>query len=142
MASPELELQAAVNARLRADATLTTLINKRVYDQVPTDANGAVTATFPHVTMGEAQLVRDDATCISGGQVYLTLHAWSRAVGFPEVKRVAHAVQESLHLAPIELPTNRLVSIMHRQTRTFRDPDGLTSHAVIEFVANTEKPLA
>lgn len=79
---------------------------------------------------------------VSGAQVYLTLHAWSTQVGFPEVRKVADAVVESLHLAPITLPTNRLISIMHRQTRTFRDADGLTSHAVIEFVANTEKPLA
>ncbi|TWA16005.1 uncharacterized protein DUF3168 [Sinorhizobium medicae] len=47
---------------------------------------------------------------------------------------------DSLHLAQLTLATNRLISIMHRQTRVFRDPDGLTSHAVIDFVANVEKP--
>jgi len=133
MASPELELQGAIVTRLKADATLTTLISGRVYDQPPDPV------TFPYVTIGEAQFLRDDATCISGGDVYLTLHGWSRAVGFPEVRRVADAVMDSLHLAPLTLATNRLVSIMHRQTRVFRDPDGLTSHAVIEFVANVEK---
>ncbi|MBB6224566.1 DUF3168 domain-containing protein [Rhizobium leguminosarum] len=136
MASPDLELQGAVIARLKADATLATLIGSRVHDQPPDGA------TFPYFTIGEAQFLRDDATCVAGGQVYLTMHAWSRAVGFPEVKRIADAVVESLHLAPMTLPTNHLISIMHRQTRTFRDPDGLTSHAVIEFVANTEKPAA
>lgn len=136
MASPDLELQGAIVSRLKADATLATLIGSRVYDQPPDGAS------FPYFTIGEAQFLRDDATCISGGQVYLTMHAWSRAVGFPEVRRIADAVVESLHLAPITLPTNHLISIMHRQTRTFRDPDGLTSHAVIEFVANTEKPAA
>lgn len=136
MASPDLELQGAIIARLKADATLATLIGSRVYDQPPDGA------TFPYFTIGEAQFLRDDATCVTGGQVYLTMHAWSRAVGFPEVKRIADAAVESLHLAPITLPTNHLISIMHRQTRTFRDPDGLTGHAVIEFVANTEKPAA
>lgn len=134
MASAELELQGALVARLKADAPLTLLVQGRVYDQPPSPV------VYPYVTIGEAQTLRDDATCVSGGQVYLTLHAWSQAVGFPEVKRIADAVVESLHLAPIALPTNRLISIMHRQTRTFRDADGLTSHAVIEFVANTEKP--
>ncbi|MFF0919097.1 DUF3168 domain-containing protein [Rhizobium leguminosarum] len=136
MASVELELQGALVARLKADVPLTALVQGRVYDQPPSPV------VYPYVTTGEAQTLRDDATCVSGGQVYLTLHAWSQAVGFPEVKRIADAVVESLHLAPITLPTNRLISIMHRQTRTFRDSDGLTSHAVIEFVANTEKPLA
>ncbi|QIG68373.1 putative tail protein [Rhizobium phage RHph_Y3_56_1] len=134
MASAELELQGALVGRLKADAPLTALVQGRVYDQPPSPV------TYPYVTIGEAQTIRDDATCVSGGQVYLTLHAWSTKPGFPEVKQIADAVVESLHLAPIALPTNRLISIMHRQTRTFRDADGLTSHAVIEFVANTEKP--
>lgn len=133
MASPDLELQGALVARLKADATLGALIGSRVYDQPPDGA------TFPYFTIGEAQFLRDDATCVSGGRIYLTMHAWSRAVGFPEVKRIADAVVESVHLAPITLPTNHLISIMHRQTDAFRDPDGLTSHAVIKFVANVEK---
>lgn len=136
MASAKLELQGAIVPRLKADAALTTLIGGRVYDQPPSPV------TYPYVTIGEAQTIRDDATCISGGRVFLTLHGWSQAVGFPEVERIADAVVESLHLAPLMLATNRLISLMHLQTRTFRDPDGLTSHAVIEFVANTEKPTA
>ncbi|MBX5279130.1 DUF3168 domain-containing protein [Rhizobium sp. NLR13a] len=136
MASPDLELQGSIVARLKADAILSALIGSRVYDQPPEGA------TFPYFTIGEAQFLRDDATCVSGGQVYLTMHAWSRAVGFPEVKRIADAVAESLHLAPLTLATNHLISINHRQTRVFRDADGLTSHAVIEFVAYVEKPTA
>ncbi|EJC75562.1 hypothetical protein Rleg10DRAFT_5804 [Rhizobium leguminosarum bv. trifolii WSM2012] len=136
MASPDLELQGVIVSRLKADATLATLIGSRVYDQPPESA------TFPYFTIGEAQFLRDDATCVSGGQIYLTMHAWSRAVGFPEIKRVADAVVESLHLAALTLPTNHLISINHRQTRVFRDADGLTSHAVIEFVAYVEKPTA
>ncbi len=134
--SAELELQGAINTRLRADVPLTALINKRVYDQPPTPV------TFPYVTIGEAQGIQDDATCVIGEKVYLTLHAWSQAVGYPEVKRIAAAVKESLHLAPLTLPSYRLVSILHRQARVFRDADGLTSHAVIELVASVHKPLS
>jgi len=136
MASAELELQGALVTRLKADAPLAALISGRVYDQPPSPV------TFPYVTIGEAQTLRDDATCVSGGRVYLTLHAWSTAVGFPEVRRVADAVVESLHLAPISLATNHLISLSHRQTRVFRDSDGITSHAVIDFVAYVEKPTA
>jgi hypothetical protein len=136
MASAEYELQVAIVSRLKADATLAVLVSKRIYDQPPTPV------TYPYVTIGEAQTIRDDATCISGGKVFLTMHAWSRAVGFPEAKNIADAIVESLHLALLALPTNHLTSINHRQTRTFRDSDGLTSHAVIDFVAYVEKPLA
>ncbi|MXN45921.1 DUF3168 domain-containing protein [Shinella kummerowiae] len=134
--SPEYELQGAIVARLKADAAFLQVAGGRIYDDPPDNA------VFPYATIGEAQFIRDDATCISGGDVYLTMHAWSRAVGYPEVRRVADAVAESLHLAPLALPTNHLVSIMHRQTRVFRDPDGLTSHAVIDFAASVHKPLA
>ena len=136
MASADLELQGAIVSRLKADAVLRALLSARIYDQPPTPV------TYPYFTIGEAQTLRDDVTCLEGGQIFLTMHAWSQKVGFPEVKNIADAVEVSLHLAPLTLPTNRLISLMHRQTRTFRDPDGLTSHAVIEFVAHTEKPLA
>lgn len=134
--SAELELQGAIDMRLRADVPLTALINKRVYDQPPTPV------TFPYVTIGEAQSIQDDATCVTGEKVYLTLHAWSQAVGYPDVKRIAAAVKDCLHLAPLTLPNYRLVSILHRQARVFRDSDGLTSHAVIELVASVHKPLS
>ncbi|MQV62295.1 DUF3168 domain-containing protein [Sinorhizobium meliloti] len=137
MASPELELQGAIVARLKADIGLMALVNG-VYDQPPDTA--FATPKESYVTIGEAQFLRDDATCVNGGEVYLTLHAWSRKVGYPVAKQIADAVAESLHLAPLTLATNRLISIMHRQTRVFRDTDGLTSHAVIDFVANVEKP--
>ncbi|RVO85671.1 DUF3168 domain-containing protein [Sinorhizobium meliloti] len=137
MASPELELQGAIVSRLKADVGLLALING-VYDQPPDTA--FATPKESYVTIGEAQFLRDDATCVSGGEVYLTMHAWSRKVGYPVAKQIADAVAESLHLAPLTLATNRLISIMHRQTRVFRDTDGLTSHAVIDFVANVEKP--
>ncbi|RVG22972.1 DUF3168 domain-containing protein [Sinorhizobium meliloti] len=137
MASPELELQGAIVARLKADVDLMALVNG-VYDQPPDTA--FATPKESYVTIGEAQFLRDDATCVNGGEVYLTLHAWSRKVGYPVANQIADAVAEILHLAPLTLATNRLISIMHRQTRVFRDTDGLTSHAVIDFVANVEKP--
>ncbi len=138
MASPELELQRAIVTRLKADTGLTALVNG-VYDQPPT--NAWATPKEGYVTIGEVQFIRDDATCIYGGDVYLTLHAWSRKVGFPECKKIADAVVESLHLAPMTLTTWRLASIMHRQTRVFRDVDGLSSHGVIDFKARVHKPI-
>lgn len=136
MASAKLELQGAIVSRLKSDAAVKALVSGRVYDQAPTPVS------YPYFTVGEAQVLRDDATCISGSQIFLTMHAWSRASGFPEVEKIADAVVDALHLASLTLATNRLISLMHRQTRTFRDPDGLTSHAVIECVAYTEKPLS
>lgn len=131
MASADLELQGAIVARLKADTSLDALVGGRIYDQPRADA------PYPQVTIGEADTLRNDAECISGEDVYVTLHAWSRAVGYPEAKTVVGAVVASLHNAELSLPTFDALAMEHRQTRVFRDPDGITSHAVIEFVAST-----
>jgi hypothetical protein len=136
MASPELELQAAIVPLLKADATLTPLVNG-VYDQPPAACWAAPKEGY--VTMGEAQTLRDDATCLEGGRVFLTLHGWSRKVGYPAVRVIADAVVKALHMKTLAMPTHRFISIMHRQTRTFRDPDGLSSHAVIDFIASYDR---
>lgn len=134
MASPDLELQGAVVARLKAFAPLTELVDEKVYDRPPADA------VEPYVDIGEAYCLRSDTECVDGQEVRLTLHAWSTyAGGFKEVKQVADAVVIALHQHPMALPTNRVISIVHRLTRVMRDADGLTSHAVIEFVAFTER---
>lgn len=133
MASPDLELQGAVVARLRSYAPLTALVGQKVYDRTPPNA------VAPYVDIGEAYCLRADATCIDAQEVRLTLHAWSTYAGFAEVKQIAEAVVTALHLHAMTLPTNRLISISHRLTRTFRDGDGISSHAAIEFVAFTER---
>ncbi|MCB1394387.1 DUF3168 domain-containing protein [Nitrobacter sp.] len=134
MTSPSLELQGAIVARLKTFADLAGLVADRIYDRVPT------APAFPYVSLGPAQSVSDDADCITGFEITLQIDAWSRAVGFPEVKRVAEAVRAALHQHELPLADNALVSLEHRQTRDFRDPDGLTNHAAIEFVALVEQP--
>lgn len=134
MTSPTLELQGAIVAKLKATGTVTALIGTRIYDSVPS------TATFPYVSFGPEQILEDDAECITGFEVFMQLDAWSRGVGFPEVKRIAEAVRKTLHDFDLVLTDNALVSFQHRQTRVFRDPDGLTAHAAIEFIGLVEQP--
>lgn len=135
MASPSWELQVAIVTRLKADATLTALIGVRVYDHVPRGADGAVTADFPFVGIAGSDELQDDATCQTGYEITMNLDVWSRKPGFVEAKQIAHAVVKSLHNWDAPLPTNRVITLQHRQTRMFRDPDGLTSHGVVELVA-------
>jgi hypothetical protein len=131
--SPELEIQGLIVNRLKADPTLTTLINGRVYDSIPQSA------PFPYVSYGPVDANEDDADCITGFEVFIQLDAWSRTPGFPEVHKITDAVRASLHDASVQISTNALVFLEHRQTRTFRDPDGLTSHAAISFEASVER---
>jgi hypothetical protein len=134
MASADLELQGAIVAALQASGDVRSLIDQRIYDN---PSHGAV---LPYVTLGETQDLRTDMVGANAFTIFATLHAWSDYPGgFMEVKQVSNAVIECVHHARLVLSSYRLVSIEHRNTRTFRDPDGVTSHAVIEFVAFVER---
>lgn len=134
MASPDLELQGSIVARLKSFSMLTALVADRIYDQPPSSVS------YPYISLGESDVQRSDGVGLNSCDVYLTIHAWSSSPGYPEVKRVADAVAEALHLFPLPISSNQLISINHRQTRVFRDQDGITSHAVIEFLAFVQKP--
>ncbi len=135
MASPELELQSAIVARLKADPAVTALIAGRVYDSVP------ASAVFPYVSIGPIDSVEDSSDCITGYFVAQQIDCWSRGVGYPECKKVTDAVRAALDDRDADLPlsTNAMCFFEHRTTRITRDPDGLTSHGIIGFEAFIER---
>jgi hypothetical protein len=133
MPDPSLELQRALRAQLLASPAVTALVGQRIYDQPP------ITPQFPYITLGETDVQVQRASFYDGSDVSMSFHAWSRANGYPESKRIAAAIRASLHEAPITLAgLERLVDIEVQSNRAFRDPDGLTSHAVITVRALTE----
>lgn len=136
--SPELELQGIIVQRLKADPTVTALVNQRVYDRIP---EGAV---FPYVTYSGADSTTNDFDCIDGFDMFVQIDCWSRSdlnPGFPEAHRLADAVRAALlyTVPPLQLTINALAIFNHQMTRVFRDPDGLTSHAAITFEAVVER---
>ncbi|PYB71271.1 DUF3168 domain-containing protein [Rhizobium wuzhouense] len=142
MASPSLELQGAIVARLKAWAGLSATVNGRVYDSVPAEEKriAETGAGWPYITVGEGDETSDDADCIDGFEISLDIDIWSRANGYPESKRISDEVRKAIKSADLALPTNALVDFRHRQTRFLRDPDGLTSHAVMTFEGFAEQP--
>ncbi|NGO51612.1 DUF3168 domain-containing protein [Allomesorhizobium camelthorni] len=140
MTSPAKELQGAIVSRLKADATVAALVEQRIYDHVPRSTTGDVSATFPFVGIANWQEISDDADCINGFQIFVDIDCWSRSVGFPQVHDLADAVRAALSDAEFALSANALVYFECRENRTFRDPDGLSSHAVLTFEAFVEQP--
>lgn len=132
MVDPLTELQKAVYARLIADTALAALVDGRVFDRVPSDAGK------PYISFGPVTADDDSADCIDGLSVSMQIDAWSVAVGFAEVKAIAEAVRKAIASADLSLATHALADLTHRSTRVMRDPDGLTSHAVITFDASIE----
>ena len=139
MTSAVLELQGAVIAAIKASDGVANIVGNRVFDHVPRSQTGDVSATFPFVGWATDDAVTEDADCIDGLAVSFDIDCWSREPGFPEVRRLTAAVRAALHKAELGLTDNAIVLIRHDQTRTFRDPDGLTSHAVLTFEAVLEQ---
>ena len=139
MIDASLELQAAIVARLKADAAVRALIGDRVYDNVPRNPDGKVDAArFPYVSFGPEQVLPDGWDCQESSEIFIQIDAWSRAVGFPEVKKIANAVRRALHDADLLLSENALVSLEFESRQVMRDPDGKTSHAALTFRAVVE----
>lgn len=131
---PDLELQGAIIATLKADATVAALVGDRVFDTVTPEA------AFPYITYGPTTVLEDDADCITGHEVGIQIHSWSREVGTPEAKRINDAIHAALHNNDaVTLAQNALVYLQHRTSQTFRDPDGITNHGVLQFEAFIER---
>ncbi len=127
MSDPSLPLQAAVIAALKAGAGVG--VGTRVYDAVPP------TPTFPYVSLGDMQVLPDKADCIDGTEVFVQIDAWSRAVGYPEVKGIGAAIVNALDDKPLTVTSYTNVVFEIQNIQYLRDPDGLTRHAALTFRA-------
>lgn len=118
------ELQKAIFAALDGAS----VASGRIYDQVPAEP------VFPYVTIGDEQVIDDSNTCQDGWEVYPDVHCWSRPEtgSKVEVKELAASVVAAV-TGIVAITGFSLVSITHETTRVFRDPDGLTEHAVCSF---------
>lgn len=127
-ADPSLALQKAIIAALRG----ATDAAGNVFDTVPEgDA-------FPRVTVGDGQSIADLADCYDGTETNLQIDVWSRAVGWPEAKRIASAVRETLHDADLTLDGHHLELLQFEGAQFLRDPDGITRHVAMTFRALTQ----
>lgn len=127
MSEPSLELQGAMVAALKGASP--PVSSGRVYDDVPENP------VFPYISMGPCQVLPDKASCIDGSECYPQLDAWSRAVGFPEVKRIVKEVLAALDDRELVVPGFQLVLFEYVSVNYFHDPDGKTRHAAITFHA-------
>jgi hypothetical protein len=130
---PALALQDAIVTALKADPGLTALVGGRVYDRVPTNA------TMPYISLGMIQTMPLHATCLEGGEAFITLDGWANtATSGPEAKQIGAAICAALDDAELVLNGQHLVELTVDGTQYLRDPDGITSHAVVTLHALTD----
>lgn len=137
--SAQAELHDAIRALALSSAPLMALVTA-FYDAVPDQASrwGAKQA---YLSLGETDVVEDDADCITAGVHTVQIDCWSRVVGSYHCKRIVDALKVALHDKDIELPSygaGRLSVVMRRVDE---DPDGLTMHGVVMVEAYIEEAV-
>lgn len=133
-------LQKLLYDALRADAGVSAMVGGRVYDRIPTDGAGKVTAAYPHIGFGAYDFVPDDSDCIFAGEHTIQLDIWSRAVGKVEAKTITDAVRRLLRDYEADMGDYGLVEMRVDLAQVIGDPDGLTSHGIVQVTALIEEP--
>lgn len=128
MPAPSIELQGAIHAALKGDASLMALVNG-VYDRVPKDPWGAV---MGYISFGPEFTVYEDDDCLSIEEINLQIDVWSRQVGRVHCKQIVDRVRLVLLTLP-ELTEHALVLADAPLSRVSPDPDGLTMHGIINL---------
>jgi len=135
--SSAAEFQRLIFETLKGNAQIMALANG-VYDQIPTAPFGTKTA---YISFGPVDSNEDDVDCIRSIETTMQIDVWSRAPGFVECKRLTDLVKKALHRKPLELSENALVDVWVPIVRVFRDPDGTTSHGLVQVTAMIEEPV-
>ncbi|CDZ43193.1 Hypothetical protein NGAL_HAMBI1146_59660 [Neorhizobium galegae bv. officinalis] len=137
MSDPSLEIQIALAGRI---AGLATEAGGRVYDDVPPEPDriAATGAAWPYVSFGNGQLVPIDEECFDRSTTFIDVNVWSRAVGFPEAKRIAGAIRMALHEQDLVIQGHVLDRMRVESIDYLRDPDGKTRRARISLSVETQ----
>lgn len=86
------ELQVAITAALKADATVTGLVSTRIYDRIPQNV------TYPCIGVGQDTGEPFDAAGLDGWEQLMRLDIWSRTGGRSvEAVQIAAATYALLH---------------------------------------------
>ena len=125
-----LILQGYMRQALDASGALKQLIGDRVFDQPPPDQS------FPYIVLGLAGATdMSTSDCVTDWEVIAQIDVFSRAVGFPECKRIAEACDEALAERHPVIEGIRMGFFESQGHRFLREPDGITSHGVLEYRA-------
>lgn len=131
--SASAELQRIIWERLTTDPTITTLVGDRVYDGPQSGA------AHPYISFGNADVVEDDADCIVGRDETFQIDVWSELHNRKiEAKRINDAVRTSLHNYTADMGDYALHSMRVVLSQIMPDPDGISTHGVVQVTALIE----
>ena len=127
------ELQKVIIQTLSNDADVKEIVDGRVFDSVP------LKAEYPYISLGPMTSDTTLADCLELDNISVQIDVWSRDVSSEEMRELANAVRWALTKTDLALEKHGLVLFNHENTRELRDPDGLTSHAAVNFDVIVER---
>lgn len=129
MSEATLAAQRIMVTTLRADPAVTALVPAaNIFDR------SARPEIFPCIIVGEAYAVGADNDCGEMSEVYCEAHVWTRENGLSACKTIAGAVRRAMKGID-RVHDGFRTSFNFESARYLRDPDGLHSHGVVEFMA-------
>ena len=135
---PTLAVQAALYAVLTA-APFQAACGQTVgvYDDPPAGA------ALPYVVISDIQTDGAAAQGYDASDVHANLTVWSNAPNTVQLKGIAAQIRQFLaprsdNGAPFALVGHRLITWTHMQTRSMREPDGISSKAIVSILFETE----
>ena len=136
--TPELTLQKALRERLASFPDVSSLVPMAsILDR------NARPAPDPSIIIGEGQAVDEgDSLSRNRTRVYLDLHVWKKEESLEGVKLIAGAIRRAVRSARLSVDAPfHCADCRVSSSRFLRDPDGLTSHAVVSVDALIHEAL-
>ena len=132
LTDPTLALQAAISDLLLGNADVTSLIDDRLFDKIPS------TPEFPYASFGEFQMLPELGEGADAAQSFVTLHSWDRFKSSRATKGLARAIIAALHDQDLTIAGGAVQSLLLQSSRVIPDQDGLTSHGILVFEILTD----
>lgn len=123
------EIQKLAFDTLTGNSDVMALVNG-VYDNIPSSPFGSKTAYLSFGPSDTNDVGSPD--CATSLEATLQIDVWSRAVGSVECKKLVDLVRKAFTNQIFTLTENALVDAKVVLTRVFKDPDGVTSHGVVQ----------
>ena len=134
MSDPSLAVQDAIEAALRASPDVLAAFDAtvvRIFSMAP-----PLGAAFPHLLIGDDQVIGDDTECASSSEVAVNVHIYARedtpADSRRKAKILAAAVKTALN-GPLTLTGHVCDDWMYDDTQHLTDPDLLTAHSIVRL---------
>jgi len=127
MSEASLAAQRLAVTAMRARPALTALVpSANIFDR------NQRPEIFPCVVIGEAQVVADEADCVIGSEVFLTIHVWTQENTFTACKSIAGEIRRALFMLS-GTQDGFALDFNFDDMRFLRDPNGEHSHGVVTF---------